>query len=976
MGRVICAWFVRPHIAALVISFLVVALAAPVTSAASGIGATRSSLVGSIRAASDGPYAAYVVSEGITQIWNTVTDKLITSLTTGGLVVTPNSIVASPDGSTVFIADNASILEIDTADDSTTTLPAGGEAVGLALEGDTLYVTHGGSDSYSVVNTTAGTVGKPISLPGDAYGIAATGSNLYMDLVESGYVMLSLLSSGSGTPECTSTEGPGGNVLGAVGNSWPATALEVQVANGGSRILTNSPMDNGSIWAFDPTCSTNVNVTGPFLNFAGSCSTGRFGGGYALHGGDVYYVAGDEIQSYPVSGFGTCSGGPTATTIAKMPATLGPQSAVSVSPDGSSIWVAAGTNFAGSSYAVDPSTGHVTTVLGTTNLSFGVLIAPGPQPPQPEVDSVDPNSGAVTGGTHVTVTGKRLLGANSVKFVLPGGKVVSAKSFKCTATSCSVVTPDVSSLVTPAMGTSIKSDVEVTVSGVTSAVSAGDRFTFIRGLHVDAIDPNASGPHGGTSVTITGQGFGTAGSDDQIDFLPPSQSGSDWATKVEVRNDKEITAIVPPESDAIVAADGRATVKVQVGTRLSNGVDFTYGIHIDSIKPTRAGPYGGVPMTITGHGFGPVGSDDGVTFFAPKGFGAPASNVKVASDTKITATVPTESSGSASSGGIASVSVYAGRGPSNKVPFGYKITIESIKATSHGPHGGVPMTITGQGFGPAGSDDSVDFYPTRSGIGTGAKDVRVISDTEITATVPAENTGIADSGGHAYVSIVADHVFSKDFPFSYKIHIDSMKPTGAGLSGGTPMTITGYGFGPAGTDDTVIFSAAQRGIGTTATHVTVVSDTKITATVPAESLGIDESGGHAKVFVSAGHGISNKVDFGYIFIDSIEPKTAGPNGGVPMTIIGYGFGPPGSHDAVEFLPSEGTAVSAKEVEVVSDQEITAVVPAESTEIRHGGGHARVSVEAGGGYSNDVSFLYKSTSLRSSRRARGDVVGSP
>jgi hypothetical protein len=958
MGRAICAWFTRPRIAALVICFSVVALAAPMARITPAEGATQQSPVGATRTASDGPYAAFVVSEGITQIWNTATDTLITSLSTGGLVVTPNSIVATPDGSTVFIADNANVLKVDTADDSTTTIPAGGEAVGLALEGDTLYVTHGESDSYSVVSTATETVGQPITLPGEAYGIAATGSSLYMDLVESGYVMLSLLSPGSGTPECTSTEGPGGNVLGAVGNSWPATAVGVQVASSGSEILTNSPMDNGSIWAFDSSCTTNVNVTGPFLNFAGSCATGRYGEGYALQGGDVYYVTGDELQSYPVSGFGTCSGGPTATTIATLPATVGPQSAVSVSPDGSSVWVAASSNFAGSSYAVDPSTGHVTTLLGTTNLSFGVQIAPGPQPPQPEVDSVDPNSGPVVGGTHLAVTGKRLLGAGTVKFVLTGGKVAAAKSFNCTATSCSVVTPDVSSLVTSTMGSTIKSDVEVTVSGVTSAVSAGDRFTFIRGLHVDAINPQAAGPHGGILVTITGQGFGSAGADDEIDFLPPSQHGSDWATKVEVVSDKVITATVPVESAGIDAASGSAIVKVQVGTRMSNGVDFTYGIHIDAIKPTHVGPRGGVSITIVGYGFGPVGSNDSVGFYpVHSALGLDGKDVRVISDTTIAVTVPAESASLAEAGGQVSVSVDAGGVFSNKVAFSYKIHIDSIKPTGAGLNGGTPMTITGYGFGPAGSDDTVVFSAAKRGIGTTATHVTVVSDTKITATVPAESLGIDESGGHANVFVAAGHGESNKVDFGY-IFIDSIEPKTAGPNGGVPITITGYGFGPPGSNDTVSFLPSE-GTAVYAKDVEVVSDTKTTAVVPAESTETAHGGGNARVSVGVGGGYSNDEPFLYKFhIDAIHAASAGRTGGVPMTITGYGFGPPGSADVVTFFPvGGGIGTLATNVTVVSDKDLTAMVPVESAGIIAKRGRAFIDVGANDVYSNRVDYSY-------------------
>jgi len=837
------------------------------------------------------PYQAFVVSQQLTESFSTASHDYIASEETGGLVAGPNSIVASPDGRYVYIADSADILKVDTGDDSSAVLPAGGAAYGLALEGNDLYVTHGPSNSYSVVNVSAGTVGQAVTVPGSAYGIAATGSDLFIDLVDpSNYVILARFPVGSGMPDCTSMEGSDNVLNGTKGSSWAAESLEVQTVDAGSEILTNSPGANGepvngAIWAFGASCATNPDVEGSFLPFVGACpgSGGLYGGmGFAVSGSDVYAADGSGIVEGPLSRFGECQGQAPAA-VATLPEDLNLISSLAISPDGSSIWVAgtSETPLQGVAYAVDSSSGMVTGTFPRSAYSFGVAIAPGPQPPSPEVDSVAPKSGPEAGGTHITVTGKHLLGATSVSFVLSDDKHAAAKSFDCENASCSVVTPNVVSLL-PANGTAeAPSDVTVTTADGTSGKSSDDRFTFIRSLHVDSLNPVQAGPHGGIPIVVTGQGFGSRGSDDQVAFIPASGAIT-WGTKVDVVSDNAIVVTIPAESAAIADNHNHATVKVRVGTRFSNAVPFSYGIHITSVTPGVAGAHGGMPLTIIGRGFGPAGSEDDVSFSAAKrGVGARPTHLRVVSDTKITGTVPAESTGISDSDDRAEVSVdvddLAGGVFSNEIPFTYGIHVGSIKPASAGPHGGVKLVITGRGFGPVGSDDHAYFLAAKRGVGAEISNVRVVSDTEITGIVPDESTGASDSGNRANVEVEEDvegrpldPLSSNEVPFQYRIHITSIKPTKSATAGDVPLVITGVGFGPPGSDASVLFIAAKRGNGATVHDVKVVSDTEITGTVPPKTSGIAASGNLAEVEVDedvAGRDldpvVSNQVPFTY-----------------------------------------------------------------------------------------------------------------
>ncbi|HEV3309052.1 MAG TPA: hypothetical protein VG815_00805, partial [Chloroflexota bacterium] len=336
---------------------------------------------GSVQAANR--YQAFVVSDGVTAIYNADTGALIGSLSTGtSQYSSPNSIVASPDGSTVYIGDGTNVLKVNTAGDSTTVIPAGGYASGLALNGNTLYVTHGPADSYSVVDTESGTVLSTETLPGGAYGIAAAGGSLYISLVEQGSAcdqvqhtpctLLNKVPAGSATPDCSG--------LIDLGDSGAA----VQTAPGGSFILAggaNPGLQPG--WVFYPRCATNPLVTGSYLD---ASSTGcTQGGGFDIHGSSVYYVqnngAGSSkslLYKVPVSSCGdpNAPAGTLVATLYSPNVALTQSSHVGVGPEGA-IWATLNGQLGqGGSFAVSPS-GTVSGPLLLGGYIRAVLVAPG-----------------------------------------------------------------------------------------------------------------------------------------------------------------------------------------------------------------------------------------------------------------------------------------------------------------------------------------------------------------------------------------------------------------------------------------------------------------------------------------------------------------------------------------------------------------------------------------------------------------------
>ena len=230
---------------------------------------------------------------------------------------------------------------------------------------------------------------------------------------------------------------------------------------------------------------------------------------------------------------------------------------------------------------------------------------------------------------------------------------------------------------------------------------------------VTSIAP-ASGPAaGGTSVTISGTGFGGAAA---VTF------GATPATGFTVTSATQITATAPA---------GTGTVDVRVttggGTSATSAADqFTYvaAPTVTGIAPTSGPAAGGTSVTISGTGFGGAAA---VTFGA-----TPATGFTVHNATQITATVPAGT-------GTVDVRVTTVGGTSASTPAGQFTyiaapTVTGIAPTSGPAGGGTSVTISGTGFGGA---TAVTFG------GTSAAGYVLTSATQITATAPA-GTGTVD----------------------------------------------------------------------------------------------------------------------------------------------------------------------------------------------------------------------------------------
>ncbi|NUR57940.1 MAG: hypothetical protein HOV87_04445 [Catenulispora sp.] len=187
--------------------------------------------------------------------------------------------------------------------------------------------------------------------------------------------------------------------------------------------------------------------------------------------------------------------------------------------------------------------------------------------------------------------------------------------------------------------------------------------------------------------------------------------------------------------------------------------------------------------------------------------------------------------------------------------------------------GGAKVVITGGPFIGGGSVTAVTFG------GVPAAEFTVDSETQITATVPAQSVRTVD------VTVTDDNGTSAVAPsdrYTYVLPpptISSLSPNSGVSSGGTTVVITGTDFATA---KSVYFG------GTAASSFTVDSDTQITAVTRAQH------NGTVPVTVTNSAGVSTAVqDFTFFSpvpaVTGLSPSSGTSAGGTTVTITGIRF---------------------------------------------------------------------------------------
>ena len=225
---------------------------------------------------------------------------------------------------------------------------------------------------------------------------------------------------------------------------------------------------------------------------------------------------------------------------------------------------------------------RVTTLGGTSSLTsvsdpyydiYFYTAAPG-------VSTVSPSSGPLSGGTHVTIAGAQLDGAQEVEF---GGVAATSFTYNQATGTITAVSPP---------GTAGTVAVTVVTPGGASFVSADDYFTYTPAPAVSGVALNAGPYEGGTTVTISGTNFSGATA---VDF------GGVAATGVDVVSSTQITATSPAGSGTV-----DVTVTTPDGTSATSPADqFTYNDEpvVTGVAPLTGPLPGGTSVVITGMNF-------------------------------------------------------------------------------------------------------------------------------------------------------------------------------------------------------------------------------------------------------------------------------------------------------------------------------------------------------------------------------------
>ncbi len=519
---------------------------------------------------------------------------------------------------------------------------------------------------------------------------------------------------------------------------------------------------------------------------------------------------------------------------------------------------------------------------------LGELTSAAQVSPQPAVTALTTSDGPITGGPLVTISGTGFTGATAVDFGTVAASFIVVSDTQITATA----PPQAAGTV----------DVTVTAAGGSSLAGVADQFSYLPVPVITGIAPNAGASGGGTSVTITGTGFTGATA---VSF------GAAAAVGFTVVSDTELTATAP--AGAIGSVD--VSVATPGGTSAAVTADrYTYAPApaITNIVPAAGPASGGTAVTIAGTGF------TGATAVSFGNQAAPAFTVHSA--TQITATAPAQAASTVD----VTVTTPGGTSPAvaaDQYSYLPAPAITKISRTAGPDSGGTAITITGSGFTGA---SAVSF-----GRGAAAS-FSVVSDTQITATAPAHSTGQVDvtvtTIGGTSPAAAADV-----FTFLPVPAVTQVSPGAGPVGGGAAVTVTGTGFTGA---TSVSFGSVA------ATSFTVVSDTQIDVTAPAEAAGAVD------VTVTTPGGLSSLAaadDFSYLPVPSITTvtPTVGPvTGGTVVTITGTGFT---GTTGVSFAGHAATGTT-----VVSDTEVTATAPAQAART------ADVTVTTPGGTSPTVT----------------------
>jgi len=651
------------------------------------------------------------------------------TVTFGGVLATPTSwsatsvVVPVPTGAATGTgnvvvtvggqASNGVIFTVTLPPSITSLTPSSGPAgTSVTISGTNFGATQNTSTvSFNGMNAAPFTSWSPTSIV-TTVPVGATTGNVIVTVggIASSGVAFTVTNPGPSITGLSPTSGLAGTSVTITGANFGATQGTSTITFGAS--------------AATPTSWSATTIVAPVPAGAAPCNVVVTVGGVASNGAafevppnitSLSPSSGPVGTTFTISGtnFGTSKGFSSVTfsSIPDLPTSWSDTSLVTSVPSGA-------------------TTGNVVVSVGgyaSNGATFTVT-------PSPTITSLSPSAGPT--GTVVTISGSHF-GATQ------GSSTVSFNGTQATPANWSDT-----SLVVPVPANASTGLVYVDLSGV---FSNGITFTVRPPLpQITSLSPTSG--IAGTSLTITGTGFGANQGSSSVAFGGVGAgTPTSWS---------DTSIVVPVPSAAIT---GGVTVTFSVGGTgyQSNGITFTVLPSIANLSPT-SGPAGQSVVT-NGGGFGNTQGTSTVTFN-----GVSATPTAWGPSTIVVPLPPGADSGNV----VVTVAGVA----SNGSPFTVIPTISSVSPT-FGPVG-TPVTIAGNGFGPTQGTSTVAFS------GFAATPTSWSTSSIVSAVPTGAVTGavVVTVGGHNS-NVVSFTVTTPDFSLS-------TTPSSATVTAGSPASYT------------------------------------------------------------------------------------------------------------------------------------------------------------------------------------------
>ncbi len=467
---------------------------------------------------------------------------------------------------------------------------------------------------------------------------------------------------------------------------------------------------------------------------------------------------------------------------------------------------------------------------------------------------------------------------------------------------------------------------------------------------LNSISP-ASVPSGTSlTVTLTGQNFAAPASI-AVQGLGITVSG------VSVISATKITATFAVSASTV---PGSYSVSVTTSGGVSGGVplQISSGVPVlKSVSPSSGAAGSSVGVTMTGANFAAPAT------VAVQGQGITVSGVTLIGPTTVTATFALAANAAP---GSYSVSLMTPAGTTGNVPFqvssvGSRVPVLTSLSPPNGVVGSaVHVTLTGTGFTAA---TSLRLSGPGASIGGSAV---VVSSTQITATFTLSATAVL---GVHNVYVVDPAGTSDILPFTVNSSASGPVFTSITPSAGTPGTAVNVTL--AGSNFISGASLSIIGSGVTASNVTVVSSTRITATLTVAG---NAAPGSYPVSVTTTGGSSGTMPFVVTaaspVLTSLSPASGVAGTSIGVTLAGSNFATGAS------INISGSGVTASNVVVVNGSQITAtlVIAANAAS-----GSYSVGVVMSSGSSGTMPFIVSAappilTSLSPASGVAGTSIG--